>query len=186
VAELKAPEAEAEAKILEFINNDTKGWVLHRRDLQCAGVDVGRYDTEGTKRVLHAFESAISKAMGYEIVVSLGSDGRFYRAMRGDAINVGVDRMDVANCILTHNHPMGTLKFSYEDIAVFYEYMGLEIRAVTPSGGVVSLRRKTGGSKRSLMQAIKKAGFTKEMNVPNEWLKKNAEKYGYFFSEGCI
>jgi len=186
---LKGPEKEALEKIQGFIENNEKGWILCREDLQSSWDD-GWYDKAGVKRVVRAIESAITEA-DYEIGVVFDKNGRFIMAKRGGKDSIDAIDMDLANKIFTHNHSGGVayLDFSLSDVLGACESDMLEMRVVVEGGSFVSLRKGIDGVGSELAEAafdmMEKMGYTDRRMmraaVNSRWLKANVEKFGYSF-----
>jgi len=210
---LKGLEKEAVKKIQSFIDNDTQDWVLRREDLQNTGIGGDGYDDAGVMCVICEFESVISQAPDYEIVVVLDRDGRFAMARRGVAGRVdGIMRSDVAGKIVMHNHPNGILLNSYEDIDTMVRGEIYEFRTVVQDGRFCSLEKtgqdsgdfsgdylaKFGNSHDGKLGEVARRALAVEgKNEPsdneviqkaeilvNTWLDGDGKNYGYHFGEG--
>jgi hypothetical protein len=157
-------------------------------------------------------ELEIKDSNGCEIGVVVDRNGKEIYRVNGQKAEVEAPPDDlVKNNVFTHNHPSGNCAFSNNDIYNIVKQDGYELRAVTSDGRFVSLRKnanvwdanilsgfsKVSGYrlfvKASQLAQIKHSGqatpiqINKEAeNLVNEWLRNNAEKYGYIFTEGVI
>jgi hypothetical protein len=172
-------------------------------------------DEEKVAETLHKFETA-KKDLNHEEGAIVGLDGRLIHTATGGAHEVDLPAKLIKGNIVTHNHPTAGSAFSVGDIQEFTKSDGHEIRVFAREGRFASLRKGTGEANKAFaeamekelgrdgdirltlagdMRAMKKYGrgnyglpeITQErVNIVNEWMKENAPKYGYIFTEGFI
>ncbi|PKH50015.1 hypothetical protein CXF68_04535 [Tenacibaculum sp. Bg11-29] len=84
---------------------------------------------------------------------------------------------NIENCIVTHNHPLGT-GLSIEDLKFFMSNRLVELRAVGPSGGVFSIKNGniTDGNN------IKFINYERELVKLDLQIKSIEEKYKFAYS----
>ena len=167
---------------------------------------------ERVAQTLHTQELAI-KDLGHEEGVIVGTNGDIIHHEKGQAHSVAPPPELIKDNIFTHNHPSGTCAFSLSDVKSIISGDGYEVRTVTSDGRFVSLARGASGWDSALGDDMAKAGlndsglFMKADNrakskyghgrtarqrrqeieaIMNGWLRDNAEKYGYVFTEGKI
>ena len=92
----------------------------------------------------------------YEVGHIINKKGELIHRENGNERSVSPPPALIKNNIFTHNHPSGLCSFSLQDVLFFIAHDGYEMRVVTA------------------------------VEIVNTWMKINAPKYGYIFTEGVI
>jgi hypothetical protein len=164
-------------------------------------------------KTLREAEEQISKITTHEEGYIIDQNGDVIIHVLGKKSSILPPPELVRNNIFTHNHPSGMCALSLSDVKTIIEYNGLEVRAVTPTGRYVSLKRGNAGWNPKLGEDMGKDGFAdwklllkanleaakkygkdktaRHVNqmaeiITNNWLRENAPKYGAEFKEGII
>ncbi|MDR1322505.1 MAG: hypothetical protein LBK56_13970 [Gracilibacteraceae bacterium] len=175
--------------------------------------DSDKIASEKLIQTLHKEETGI-KGLDFETGIIISRNGDVVHREKGRKNSVTPPRELIKDNIFTHNHPSGGCAFSVGDIKSIIADDGDEVRVVTRDGRFVSLKKDSGELNTNLGEDMGKAGLVgarlmlagdsicmkkygrgnygnqhviKECEqIVNNWLRENAEKYGYVFTEGTI
>lgn len=151
------------------------------------------------------------RQLNYEEGTVVDLKGNVIKNIKGDKVSVEVSTNLLYGNIFTHNHPNGSC-FSMQDVLSFVESDLFEMRVSTPQGRYYSLRKSlkapnvqlyedcdkyvSKGTKKLMYKAKKLNAISRnnyiskkiELKVAliQDFLRENAEKYGYTYSEGII
>jgi len=161
---------------------------------------------------LRQSETAI-KDLLHEAGNIISQNGKLLHTEIGKKSSVNPPANLIKDNIFTHNHPSGTCAFSLNDIKKIINNNGYEIRTVTSDGRFVSLIRGSDGWDSMIIEDMVKDGLSsielfkaadsqakqkygqdrtrKQVahtmeEIMNDWLRKNALKYGAIFKEGKV
>jgi phage-related protein (TIGR01555 family) len=170
--------------------------------------------SERAKSSIRDAEAKLRSLTDHEEGYIITQEGKTMGPYIGDEGSVEIPPHLSKDNHVTHNHPGGRNAFSRGDVRGAVNSDVYELRAVTPNGRFVSITRGDNGWDSSLPDEYTKAGlegakgypaaadicvkkygpgkFTgKQMdqehsNIVNEWMRDNAERFGYTFREGKI
>ena len=122
----------------------------------------------------------------YETGLIVDSQGFVLAAYKGgkNSVNFGSDSKKIKGNIVTHNHPSGSAAFSVADIASTGAYGGIGIRATTKGSGTAVLAKASNKPQWGKMASSYEQylGGRRTVAQAQDWLKKNAPKYGLKFT----
>lgn len=122
----------------------------------------------------------------FETGLIVDNQGFVLAAYKGgkNSVNFGSDSGKIKGNIVTHNHPSGAAAFSVADIASTGSLGGIGIRATTKGNGTAVLAKASNNPQWGKMASSygKYLGRGKTIVQAQDWLKKNAPRYGLKFT----